>query len=68
MEKELEGIFLGNELDGEQAEKQYNSLDDEMRNEMKKGIEVIIYAGCMIVAKKIYDDYENPPEKRKIQN
>ena len=53
MEKELEGIFLGNESDGEQAEEQYNSLDDKMRNEMKKGIEAIIHADCMIVAKKI---------------
>ena len=34
--KELEGIFLGNESNGEQAKNQYNSLHDEMRNEIKK--------------------------------
>ena len=47
----MEGIFLGNESNGEQAEEWYNSLDDEMRNEMKKEIEAIIHAGCMIVVK-----------------
>ena len=67
MEKELEGIFLGNESNGRQAEEWYNSLDDEIRNEMEKGIQAIIYAGCMKAAKKIYDDYENPPKRRKIK-
>ena len=59
MKKELEGIFLGNESDGVQAEEQYNSLDDEM----KKEIEAIIYAGCMIVVKQIYDEFANLPKK-----
>ena len=67
MEKELEGIFLGNESNGKQAEEWYNSLDDEIRNEMEKGIQAIIYAGCMKAAKKIYDDYEHPPKRRKIK-
>ena len=34
---------------------------------MEKGIQAIIYAGCMKAAKKIYDDYENPPKRRKIK-
>ena len=35
-----------------------------MRNEFEKGIEAIIHAGCMIAAKKIFDDYENPSKRR----
>ena len=31
---------------------------------MKKEIEAIIHAGCMIVVKQIYDDFANQPKKR----
>ena len=38
-----------------------------IRNKMEKRIQAIIYAGCMKAAKKIYDDYEHPPKRRKIK-
>ena len=63
----MKDIFLGNKLNGEQAKNYYNLLVDEIRNKIKKGIQAIIHAGCMIVAKN-YDDYENPPKRRKIKN
>ena len=53
------GIFLGNKLNGEQAKNYYNLLVDEMRNKIKKGIEAIIHAGCMIVAKEFMIDSED---------
>ena len=34
-----------------------------MRNEIKKEIEAIIHAGCMIVVKQIYDEFANLPKK-----
>ena len=50
------GIFLGNKLNGEQAKNYYNLLVDEIRNKIKKGIQAIIHAGCMIVAKEFMID------------
>ena len=31
---------------------------------MKKGIEAIIHTGCMIVAKQIYDEFENLSKRK----
>ena len=55
----MEGIFLGNKLNGEQAKNYYNLLVDEIRNKIKKGIQAIIHAGCMIVAKEFMIDSED---------